>query len=173
MTDNTEVFTHEIRVHPSYDHRDEPGDNRGCGSASLELILHGPKGALSCQIFTDWMAHPLTEPYHRGQTTPRPRIDRPGLDARTTGHDGPSGAGVYSHSATQLKDYWLGPNACPILGGECYGDVGYLVSDHVLAAMVSEGDEGAWREMREIYDSWFSPDEDSHEEAVVETSHAD
>jgi hypothetical protein len=174
MTQNTDTnwrerFTSDVRMTPSYDHRDSVDPlmrNRGCGSARLHFILRGEGVAVSLAVHTDWMANPLEVPYIRVKNTPAPwpRRDQVGIDApsfRST--RSPNGAGVYLHSATQVKDWWLGPDACDILGGQCYGDVGYLISDEALRIFVSQGSDVGFQFLADTLDAWMAPEVENAE----------
>lgn len=151
---SSQGFTHEVRLIPSYDNRETDRGGGACG-VKLYFILRGPGAALTFKVITDWMARPLTEPFDWDAPKPWPRASEPGCDkghVRTL-----MDAGVSLHCPAKAKEWWLGPNECDVLGGlPCYGDTGMLVGAPVLAAMVAEGDEGLWREMREIYDAWMT-----------------
>ena len=154
---------HDIIVQPSYDYRDiEEGPTaRGAHGMVLSFILRGPKGAISFDLGTDWMAHPLKQTFNWSAPKPWDRSDIPGLDYNQEKiFHSPMTQGCYSHSLTKDRGYWSGPSECNILGVPCYGDGGYMVADRVLAAMVAEGSEGLWREMRHLYDAWLG--EESH-----------
>lgn len=158
MSDTTELV-----VWPSFDHRETPGDRRGCGSARLVLILRGTDGVLTCEISTDWMARPLLVPYLQvqGSADPWPRDPHAGIDRDLRGyHRGPRPGGVHLHCATRRKDWWLDSDGCPYFdGATCYGDTGYLIADEVFDALVSGGSAAAFDRMREILASWLSDDE--------------
>lgn len=147
------IETLEVVFYPSYDHRDEPNDNKGCCSARMILVYRGKKGVITCNIFTDWMSNPLTVPYRRGQPTPRPRSDKPGIDA---GHFGLTIGPVESHSKIKRNSWETAQKGCGFLEiDSCYGDVGFSAGDEVFTALVAEGTEGAIREMKSIHDAWF------------------
>lgn len=157
----SEEFTHDIMARASYDHREtEDGPaSRGADNMVLSFILRGPLGAISFDLGTGWMAHPLTRPFDWSRPKPWKRSDSPGRDYDIDQHfHDPQTRGCYSHSPTKDRDYWTGPGECNILGGPCYGDGGYMASDKVFAAMVEEGSDGLWREMRQLYDSWLGPE---------------
>ena len=154
-----EDFSHDIIVQPSYDYREseEGPSSRGAHGTVLCFVLKGPLGAISFDLGTGWMAHPLTESFSWHRSKPWPRSDDPGMDyAFDSSRIGyPMTQGCYSHSPTKDRDYWTGPGDCNILGSQCYGDGGYIVADKVFKAMVEEGSEGLWREMHDLYDAWL------------------
>jgi hypothetical protein len=148
-----------IRFRPSYDYRDEPDDQRGCGSVIITFVLRGTLGAISTDILTGWMSRPYLGTAWpitvKGPLTPRDT--KPGADL-LTGHKGLRSGGVFSHCAEQRRDWWYGPDECSILGVPCYGDKGYLVGDGFLDELVTGGDEAGWKWMRECYDEWLGPE---------------
>lgn len=152
---NADEFTTKVRIFPGYDYRDEPNDQRGAHNLSMQFELVGPLGAISWTLNTGWMKNPLKGALAPGG--PQDRADKPGADFRLREYS-PSAGGVYSHSHAKAADWWLGPNECDILGGQCYGNSGYLVGDTVLAAMFDDGHEGVWRELRVLYDAWLEPE---------------
>jgi hypothetical protein len=153
-------FTREVRFRASYDHRDEPNDQRGCSGVIITFILKGPLGAISTDIVTSWMSRP-----YLGTTWPidvqgplTPRGTEPGVDL-LTGPKSLRSAGVISHCAEQRREWWFGPDECSILGAPCYGDKGYLVGDAFLEELVSGGDEAAWKWLEETYAEWLGPEQ--------------
>lgn len=158
MTDSE--FRREVKFYPSYDYRDDPDDQRGAGGATLTFILRGPLGAISADVQTYWMLRPhigatpalyATKPLERGA---KPGIDLSLRDAS------PSGRSVSSHCAEPLKDWWIGPQDCPILGVPCYGDTGYMVADQFLEALVGGGDDAAWQWLEECYAEWLGAEQE-------------
>ena len=154
---SADEFTTHIEFHPGYDHREE-AHNKGCASATMTLVLVGPLAVVTTEILTGWMSAPLVSPYLsvKHATPPWPRKDAPGPDAS---RGDPMAGGTFLHSPTQTLAWWPGGTPCPYFDGEpCYGDVGYMVSDPVFKALVSEGHDAAFAQMREIYDSWTAPE---------------
>jgi hypothetical protein len=144
-------FTHDVHFRASYDKREQPGGG-ACGM-TMEIILKGPLGAISFQIYTDWTSRPLLQTFNWNAPKPWNRGIAPGTDY---GSSNLMSGGVYLHCATQINPDWPGPHKCDILGGNCWGDMGYSIGDKVLDAMVTEGDVGLWREMEAIYTEWFA-----------------
>ena len=157
MTEPTD-FTREVKFYPSYDYRDDPDDQRGCGGATFSFILRGPLGAISADVNTYWMLRP-----HIGATPalyatkPLQRATKPGLDRSMTSNS-PTGRMISSHCAEPLKDWWIGPQDCPILGVPCYGDSGYMIADRFVELLVGGGDEPAWEYLEECYVEWLAPE---------------
>lgn len=150
-------FTTRIEFRPGYDHREE-SHAKGRRSGSLVLVLAGPLAVLTTEIITDWMPAPLVSPYLNVKHTPPPwqRSKDPGPDA---GRGRPMAAATSMHARNKIQDWWSDAKGCPYLdGADCYGDVGYLVSDPVFQALVGEGHEAAFDRMRSIYDSWIAPE---------------
>lgn len=147
---------HSIRILASYDYRDDPNDTRGAHGTDIMLVTKGPAGAITCRISTGWVARPLARGYLRGADRQQ-RNHKPGVDAALADCY-PTGAGIASHSATQDRDYWSGPGPCDVLGGFCYGDTGFLVSDDILLALVEGGDEAAFAKLDEFYAEWLGPE---------------
>ena len=151
----TDEFTHEVRFIKSYDRREEPEARYGACGMKMMLILRGPKAVITFEVLTAWASRPLKRPFNWNAAKPWARDDKPGVDF---GHPspGPMGGGVSIHCPEKLNDWWLGPTECNVVeGGVCFGDTGFMVGDAVLDALVSEGDAGVWRELREIYDAWI------------------
>lgn len=164
-------FTREIRCIPGYDHRDDPDPKkreRGAHGMEIMFILVGAPGyAITAKIMTTWQSNPLSKPfpgiykYDFDKHGPLERERRAGTDSRAPGWtDDPMGGPVCSHSHTKDRDYWSGPGPCDILGGECYGDMGFLMGDTFKDALIRGGDEGAWKYLEEVYKDWFGPEDD-------------
>lgn len=149
-------FQREIRFCAGYDYRDDPKDQRGAHGAELHFILRGPLGAISAVVSTGWMLRPLTGRYMR-HDGPQDRRDKPGVDGRLNDCF-PRGAYILSHALVQRQDWWSGPSDCDILGGKCYGDIGYTVSDTFLDRLLRDGEEGAFAFLAELHDAWLSGD---------------
>jgi hypothetical protein len=147
-------FEKRVEVFPGYDHRDDPRDTRGAHNLSIRFTIIGPLGAITWDLNTGWMERPLLGAYQANAGQQR-RSDTPGADHRLRDYSPRAGA-VSSHAHDQLEDYWVGPQPCNVLGGECYGDTGYTIGDTVLAAMFKDGHDGIWRELRVIYDAWLA-----------------
>lgn len=152
---NIEGFETSMHVEAGFDHRDEPGDQRGATGAKLVLTLKGPQGAIVAFINTGWMRRPLKSAgVVRG--IKQPRRDRPGVD-RGVIDIYPSGGYVASHCATPHEgeeDSAYGP--CSLLGTDvCYGTTGYTTADEILDLLVEEGSDAAFARMAEIYQSWI------------------
>lgn len=151
----------EVRFQPSYDHRDEH-DGRGCGSVIISFNLTGPLGAISAEINTGWMARPYlgtTWPINITAGPLEPRGTKPGVDL-LTGHKSLHSGAVHSHCTERRRDWWYGPNdGCTLVDGPCYGDTGYLVGDQFLEALVSGGDEAAWKWLEETYIEWLGAEQ--------------
>ena len=154
----SDEFTREVKFYPSYDYRDDPDDQRGCGGATFSFILRGPLGAISADVNTYWMLRP-----HIGTTpalyAPKPlqRGTKPGIDLSIRDQS-PTGRMISSHCAQPLVDWWIGLQDCPILGTPCYGNTGYLVADEFVEALVGGGDEAAWKYLHECYTAWLIAD---------------
>lgn len=153
-------FTKEVRFRAAYDRRDEPDDQHGCSGVIISFNLTGPLGAMSAEINTGWLARPYlgtTWPIHAARPL-EPRDSKPGVDL-LLGHQSLHAGAVHSHCTEQRRDYWYGPNdGCTLVDGPCYGDTGYLVGDQFLEALVSGGDEAAWKWLEETYTQWLGPE---------------
>lgn len=145
------AFTREIRISPGYDYRDEPDDRRGAAGASLLLILRGPAGAITCAFDTGWMTAPLTGRFIPGQA--QARADQPGTD-HTTADLFPSARYVGTHCPS--PGIGREPQGdCDIIGGPCWGDGSYSISDSVLQALVAGGSDAAFARLEELYRDWI------------------
>ena len=153
MTTNTE-FTREIHMRPSYDHRDEPADQRGAHGVDIVFTLRGPLGAIVGEISTGWMSRPLVGRHTRGAGT-QDRSSGPGVD-RGVADLYPTGRVISLHAAEQRRDYWIQSPDCDVLGtGPCWNDGSYSIADGLLKALVAEGSDGAWRFLQELYYDWL------------------
>lgn len=152
MTD----FETRIEFVPGYDYREgAPVEDRNKGAHGMEIrfILVGPLGGISWTVKTGWMQKPLI-----GHLNPyQGRRDKPGIDGGLWQYS-PSAGAVSSHVAEQREDYWIGPQPCDVIGGECYGYTGYTIGDRVLDGLMKDGHAGVWREMEVIYDAWLTPE---------------
>lgn len=149
-------FTHEIRADAGYDFRDDVTDQRGCHGLSFRFILRGPLGAISWELMTGLMERPVSDPGWTifSDRAPR-RSDRPGWDR--TGNDSPHPtAGAIASHCHEKRGDWSGPYPCDVLGGECYADVGYMVGDQALDALLKGGSDGVFAYLREIHDEWLA-----------------
>jgi hypothetical protein len=146
-------FTRQIRIRDGYDYRDDPKEQRGAHGMEIQFILRGPLGAITTAIGTGWMARPLRGSYNRGMG-PQNRYDRPGVDGRLSDHF-PTSQGIGSHCLEQRREYWFGPQDCDVIGGQCYGDHGYMVGDTFLAKLLGEGQEVAWAFLEELHNDWL------------------
>lgn len=153
-------FRREVKFYPSYDYRDDPDDQRGCGGVTITFILLGPLGAISADVNTYWMLRPHIGPMP-ALYAPKPlqRGTKPGIDLSVRDQS-PTGRSVSSHCAEPRKDWWIGPQDCPILGTQCYGDTGYMVADQFLEALIGGGSEAAWKWLEECYIEWLGPEID-------------
>lgn len=147
------AFTREIRVLPGYDHRDEPGDNRGAHGAEIVLILRGPRGAIAAKISTGWVSRPLAGNYAHGRGE-QARRGKPGVDS-TLATIYPSGSYVGAHSYEPREGFEKdGP--CDWLGSAvCYGTGGFMASDKVVEILVAEGSDAAFEHLESLYRSWI------------------
>lgn len=150
-------FTREIKIYPSYDYRDEPGDQRGAHGADMVLILRGPLGVIAAKISTGWMAFPLAGSFIPGRE--QRRRSGPGLDAG--GWDiYPSGSYVGYHTLHRGRSYDSETASCEYLGGEtCYGDGSYTASDEVLRRLVAGGSDLAFEHLEQLYQVWIAAPE--------------
>ena len=158
-------FTTRIEVKPSFDHRfDADKWRRGCGTMSLEFILLGPLGAVTCSVMTGWMADPLVEyPTGFGGAPRGPwgnekrAVGKVGPDVISREHERPMAGPISCHVAVPPagKDWFTAADGCTLVpGGTCYGDSGYLVGDEFLIRLAREGDSAAFEYLREIHDDW-------------------
>lgn len=148
-------FTHEIKILPSYDHRDDPNDHRGAGGAELVLILRGPLGAIVAKVNTGWVTRPLIGHYMPGLKRQN-RRDKPGVDARLTDVY-PSGAYVGSHSYVPRDNCTDANGPCDWLGGAvCYGDGSYTMADEILRLLIEQGSDAVFTRLEELYRSWIA-----------------
>jgi hypothetical protein len=155
MTD----FETRIEFLPGYDYRTGApvvDPNRGAHGMEIRFSLIGPLGAISWKLQTGWMERPLVGHLHPYSG----RRDKPGIDGALLEYS-PSAGAVSSHVHEQREDYWLGPNECDVIGGECYGDTGYTIGDRVLIALMKDGHAGVWRELEDIYNAWLVPEQSS------------
>jgi hypothetical protein len=166
------ALEHSIRAYKGYDYRDDPNDQRGAHGLDLTLIAKGPEGAITARVGTGWMLRPLAGRYVRS-SGPQARHELPGVDAGL--HGGyPTGGPVVSHVPTRLKDWWQSSGPCDVLGlDECFGDIGYLVGDDVLKALIEGGDEAAFAKLDEIYRAWILDEEPGADAATWSPSLAD
>ena len=165
MSDFTlpEGFTTEIRTSPGYDYRDDLTSNRGCNGLTLLWVLRGPDAAIAWELMTGIMHRPINDPGWSTFSKHVPvRSDSPGVD--WIGHRSPFpiAGPVALHCPTRLKDWWSGPGReCDLLGTEaCYGDWGYSVGDTVLEALLTEGADGVWKRLHDLYTAWMTPDDE-------------
>lgn len=157
-------FTREIKIYPSYDHRDEPDDQRGAQGCDLMLILRGPLGAIAARISTGWMADPLVGRYVRGAGKQR-RLGKPGVDAGVADCY-PSGTYVGSHYLKRRGEYDVRKEECEYLNGaECYGDGSYVAADEVLLKLTTGGSDAAFEHLEHLYQVWIveEPKEETDE----------
>lgn len=151
-------FTHEIRIHAGFDHRDEPGDRRGTHGAEIHMALRGPLGAVVGWIGTGWTPRPLAGMYLRGVEGPRRRRDKPGVD-HNEAEWFPRGYQIVAHSRAAREDWIESENSCDVLGVDrCWSTISYIISDRLVEALVSGGDEAAWGFLRGLYDEWLVND---------------
>ena len=147
-------FTREIKVYASYDHRDEPNDQRGAHGAELVLILRGPLGAIAARISTGWVSQPLAGSYVPGRGK-QLRRDKPGVDNGLTDIY-PSGSYVGAHSY-EPRQHFEQDGPCDWLGAAvCYGDGSYMASDKVLELLVAGGSDAAFEHLESLYQSWIA-----------------
>lgn len=150
MTD----LTREIRITPSYDHRDEPGDRRGAHGCDLILVLRGPLGVITAKISTGWMTNPLAGRLIHGAPRQR-RWEKPGVDAQVWDRY-PSGSYVGVHSPSRRAGWWTQTGPCNYLGVEtCYGDGSYTAADEILALITTGGSDAAFERLTAFYQSWL------------------
>lgn len=165
MTDRVEFrlpdgFTSEVRAHPAYDTRDQP--DGAANGLEFIFILRGPAGAISWELMTGIMERPVQDAgWSVFDNRPPRRGSRPGLDyTRATPSGFPIAGPVASHVPDSVE-YLIGPAECNILpGGRCWQNIGYLIGDRVLAALVACGDPGVWRELLDIYRAWIEGSDD-------------
>ncbi len=147
-------FTREIKVTASYDHRDDPSDQRGAHGAELVLILRGPLGAIAAKIMTGWMSAPLIGHYRHGFGAQQ-RAAKPGVD-NSVPDVYPNGAYVGSHSYLP-REYSSQNGPCDWLGtAVCYSDGSYTAADKVLELLVSGGSDAAFEHLETLYSSWIA-----------------
>ena len=150
-------FTHEIVADAGYDFRDDVTDQRGCHGLSFRFILVGPLGAITWVLMTGLMERPVDDLGWGGvySKVPPKRAKRPGFDRTQFGFPSMTAGAIGSHCHEQRVDWWAGPYPCDVLGGECYGDTGFLIGDQALARLLKEGSEGVFTFLREIYEEWL------------------
>jgi len=154
-----EGFTTEIRAVAGYDHRDDIKDRRGCAGLSLIFVLRGPLGAITWELMTGLMRRPIADPGWSIYANRVPkRSGHPGWD--DVGHDSPhpTVGPIASHCHEARHDYWAGPYPCDVLGGQCYGDVGYMVGDQAMEALLTGGQDAVFGVLREFHDEWLGPE---------------
>lgn len=138
----------------AYDGRHEP-QNYGVHCADFCFVLVGEHGAISFEMFTGWHLPHVAE-----------RIE-----------EGPTGAAVNRHSPRPPRwaeaDDWVGgPNDCDWTDtGKCYSDGSNLAGDDILVALVGEGWEAMWRELRSWYQHTFLNSDGSCYHGRIYTGH--
>lgn len=156
-----EGFTTEIKTRLGYDYRDDVESNRGCNGLSLVWVLRGPDAVIGWELMTGIMHRPINDP---GWSTYSKRVpvrsDSPGVDWLGHRSSFPIAGAVSLHCPKPLKAWWPGSGrGCDLLGTEeCYGDYGYTVGDSVMEALVTEGADGVWQRLYDIYTKWMAPD---------------
>ena len=150
-------FTHEIQAEAGYDYRDEVEDQRGCHGLSFRFIFRGPLGAITWHLMTGLMMRPVDDLNWDGvhSKVPPNRAEKPGFDRTKFGYPSMTAGAIASHSHKQLMDWWAGPYPCDVLGGECYGNSGYMVGDQALDALLKSGSDGVFTYLRTVYDEWL------------------
>jgi hypothetical protein len=154
----TPEFTTEIITVTGYDYRDEEGDTRGAHGFHFRFILRGPLGGITWDLNTSWVEHPIDDQTWSIYAKRKPnRRSSPGFDVTNYAHQ-PTGGPVASHSPFE-REGRNGPYDCDVIGGQCYGDTGYLIGNDVFRELVRGGEDAVFTLLREIHDDWLGVDE--------------
>lgn len=137
-------FERRINFIPAYHKVDE---GKGVGSARMYVALVGDLGAISWELYTDWM---LPETVAWWKETGRDRFLTPG---------DPTAGAVWAHYAIPRHEDDIndGPHDCDLLpDGKCWGYLAcsYLAGDEVYLPLVREGEDGLWSRLRQFYAEW-------------------
>lgn len=134
--------------HPAFEQRhDNPNLDFGIGCVELAFRLIGPRGAMEYHVFTGWYLPHVTERLRR--ETDHRFYEPTGhyLRCSLEGHPGRT----FFHSRTPQ---WEGQEheECELLDGPCYIDVGFGIGDHLWEGLVTGGEPGLWKRMKELHD---------------------
>jgi len=148
-----------IKTYPGYDRRDEPGDQNGARGLILGFHLVSNIGwAATLEVHTGWMARPLLR---NGVIPggPQQRRNCPGLDGTEGSRD--LAAAVHLCVRADLEDcpdYFSAPSSeqCPHLGVPCRSEVGYMVADGALEALLDGGEDALEEYLRGVAKDWMS-----------------
>jgi hypothetical protein len=104
----------------------------------------GPAGAISMEVFTNWMLDDLHFNEHYVEF--RRKVHSPALCA-------PMAAGYGVHSPVPMYSWQREdePVDCDLLGRQCYSDSSFLIGSGVLALLYMEGSEAAWQRLERDY----------------------
>jgi hypothetical protein len=148
------TFERIVRIKPAYDcllvqpcvHGSEkcgtvPGQGHGRHNAEMHLILRGPIAEVILALGTGW-DHP---------ETPRE------VSIRNHWETLPKGNFVEFHSSVpRYEGHEPQRSTCDTWSGECYGDVGYTMSDEPADLLVRKGSDAAWEWLEATYLESFS-----------------
>jgi hypothetical protein len=139
-------FTQTVTFTAAYDKRSkDPMHNYGVHGVNVRFLLHGPAGAVQFVIYTNWHL-----PNVQAEMDSQPLRENRQL---WYVHHKPMAADLGYHSPVpRYRGQQPAQLDCPVLGGKpCYYDGSGLNAEPVFEALLREGDEGVWRELRSYY----------------------
>lgn len=138
-----------VRLYPAFDKRNpSPKKNYGIHGVDLLMMLKGEKGVVQFKVFTNWQLPHVTE-----EQLNKSVFDK--MDIRCSFMPMPADVGYHSYTPMYEGQEPV-TNSCEYLEGKpCYYDGSGLHAEEVFRAMLKEGDEGVWRELRDYYNMIF------------------
>lgn len=137
MKEVIDGFTRAFLIRPAFDKRDaDPKKNYGIHNVEMHWTLIGPLGAVTLMWHTTNLYLPSVE-----DTRPSSQMFE-----------------AVRHSPKPTSEWERkrdGSKNCAYTGGDCWSDGGFHCAEAAAAALIAEGEDGLFRELRVLYDAWF------------------